>query len=278
MPRSCAAQLEAEGLTFRGHSDTEVMLEGFERWGIAATLDRIAGMFAIALWDRHSRSLWPRPRPAGQEAALLRQDRRHLLLRLAAQELLPPSRLAGRDRSRQPHRLHALRLRARAALDLQGPCQRPPGRVRRGARRRGGGAAPLLGCARQGRSGAGRADGGPVRRGSGRALRGVAVRGGAAAADLGRAARRLPVRRRRQLGRRRPDAGQRHGARQDLQHRLRRERLRRIPACAGGGGAPGHRPSRAQGEPARGASMRSRRCPSTTTSRSPTGRRCRPIC
>ena len=50
--------LEAEGVTFRGHSDTEVMLEGFERWGVAATLDRIAGMFAIALWDRHSRSLW----------------------------------------------------------------------------------------------------------------------------------------------------------------------------------------------------------------------------
>ena len=33
------------------------MLEGFERWGIAPTLDKIAGMFAIALWDRQSRSL-----------------------------------------------------------------------------------------------------------------------------------------------------------------------------------------------------------------------------
>ncbi len=50
-------QLEAEGSVFRGHSDTEAMLEGFERWGIARTLDSIAGMFAIALWDRQSRSL-----------------------------------------------------------------------------------------------------------------------------------------------------------------------------------------------------------------------------
>jgi asparagine synthase (glutamine-hydrolysing) len=50
-------ELEAEGATFRGHSDTEVMLEGFERWGMARTLDKIGGMFAIALWDRQSRSL-----------------------------------------------------------------------------------------------------------------------------------------------------------------------------------------------------------------------------
>lgn len=50
-------QLEAEGATFRGHSDTEVMLEGFERWGISPTLDRIGGMFAIALWDRQERGL-----------------------------------------------------------------------------------------------------------------------------------------------------------------------------------------------------------------------------
>jgi asparagine synthase (glutamine-hydrolysing) len=51
------AELEAAGAGFRGHSDTEVMLEGFVRWGVAATLERMIGMFAFALWDRNERTL-----------------------------------------------------------------------------------------------------------------------------------------------------------------------------------------------------------------------------
>jgi asparagine synthase (glutamine-hydrolysing) len=43
---------------WRGHSDTEVMLAAIARWGFAATLARLAGMFAIALWDRHDRVLY----------------------------------------------------------------------------------------------------------------------------------------------------------------------------------------------------------------------------
>jgi asparagine synthase (glutamine-hydrolysing) len=51
------AELAAAGHKFRGHSDTEIMLAGFVQWGIEATLKRLVGMFAIALWDRREKTL-----------------------------------------------------------------------------------------------------------------------------------------------------------------------------------------------------------------------------
>ncbi len=50
-------RLEAMGSTFKGHSDTEVILEGVERWGVRETITRLNGMFAIALWDTQERIL-----------------------------------------------------------------------------------------------------------------------------------------------------------------------------------------------------------------------------
>jgi asparagine synthase (glutamine-hydrolysing) len=44
-------------MPWRGHSDTETLLAGFERWGIEETLRKSVGMFAIALWDRERRQL-----------------------------------------------------------------------------------------------------------------------------------------------------------------------------------------------------------------------------
>ena len=50
-------ELEAMGAQFSGHSDTEVMLTAFERLGVEPTLKRLAGMFALGLWDRQHRVL-----------------------------------------------------------------------------------------------------------------------------------------------------------------------------------------------------------------------------
>ncbi len=47
----------ATGIIWKGHSDTEVLLEAIERWGIRSTLERSNGMFAFAVWDRRQQTL-----------------------------------------------------------------------------------------------------------------------------------------------------------------------------------------------------------------------------
>jgi len=43
---------------YRGHSDTEILLEWFARRGVDETLKNACGMFALALWDRKRRCLY----------------------------------------------------------------------------------------------------------------------------------------------------------------------------------------------------------------------------
>jgi asparagine synthase (glutamine-hydrolysing) len=52
-----AAELAARGHKFRGYSDTEVILESVAVSGVEATVARLIGMFAIAIWDRRDRTL-----------------------------------------------------------------------------------------------------------------------------------------------------------------------------------------------------------------------------
>jgi asparagine synthase (glutamine-hydrolysing) len=56
--RELRDRLHAAGAAFRGTSDTEVLLAGFEAWGIAATLREATGMFALAVWDVRDQELF----------------------------------------------------------------------------------------------------------------------------------------------------------------------------------------------------------------------------
>ena len=72
--RDLRAELADLGHRFHGTSDTAVLVEALDEWGVQATLERLNGMFAFAAWDRASRRL-SLARPLRGEAAVLREQR-----------------------------------------------------------------------------------------------------------------------------------------------------------------------------------------------------------
>lgn len=51
-------QLENLGHVFRGHSDTEVLVEAVSEWGMPLVLHKLRGMFAFGAWDRQKGVLY----------------------------------------------------------------------------------------------------------------------------------------------------------------------------------------------------------------------------
>ena len=64
--RELRTELETYGHIFKSHTDAEVLLHGYEQWGLDALLSRLAGMFAFALYDA---------RRAGEAKLYLVRDR-----------------------------------------------------------------------------------------------------------------------------------------------------------------------------------------------------------
>lgn len=56
--RELRVELEAQGYKFKSHTDTEVLVHGYDAWGLDRLLEKIRGMFALALWDDRRHTLF----------------------------------------------------------------------------------------------------------------------------------------------------------------------------------------------------------------------------
>lgn len=82
-----ARELSAEGVRFRGHSDTEVLLHALRRWGTEC-LGRLEGMYAFAWLDRVAGCLTLARDPLGIKPLFVSRIRGHLLFASEVRALL----------------------------------------------------------------------------------------------------------------------------------------------------------------------------------------------
>jgi asparagine synthase (glutamine-hydrolysing) len=80
-------ELTKLGYVFRTRTDTEVILNAWDRWGSDA-LSRMRGMFAFALWDRSKRHLWLARDRMGEKPMYYHAGPRRLLFASSVTALL----------------------------------------------------------------------------------------------------------------------------------------------------------------------------------------------
>lgn len=138
--RELRAQLEAAGFTFRGGSDTEVLLAAFEAWGPAAAVPRFRGMFAFALLDRTERALWLARDRMGIKPLYLARRGRALVFGSELRALLAHPRIEPRGNPEAAwHYLRTLYVPAPLSM-IAGVEKLPPGVLTRVPLDGGGGA------------------------------------------------------------------------------------------------------------------------------------------
>ncbi len=69
---------ETAGYPFRGRSDTETLVAAISAWGVERAAISINGMFAFAVWDRHSRELWLARDRVGEKPLIVARGERWL--------------------------------------------------------------------------------------------------------------------------------------------------------------------------------------------------------
>src|SRR5271165_1349830 len=85
--RDLRKQLEAAGVEFKSHSDTEVILAAYRVWG-GACLTRLGGMFAFALWDASRKRLLLARDPLGIKPLYYHQSTQHFIFASEVRTLL----------------------------------------------------------------------------------------------------------------------------------------------------------------------------------------------
>ena len=112
-------ELEGRGHTFIGHSDTEVLLACFAEWGLASTLPRLDGMFALALWDRSRRVLHLARDRFGEKPMYYGWCGRVFLFGSELKAIRAHPAFDTGARSRRASLVPALRVRARTVVHLR---------------------------------------------------------------------------------------------------------------------------------------------------------------